>query len=645
MKRAVQFVGTLLVIIGLVCWPIRFGALAAGIAEHSLFSGYAILDGPLSLELSVNPPITTPGGTVSVQLLASNKLSTPAGPQITLNLPNSLSFDDVQLPAGTNHNYQTNDLTWLPLLNGGGQEQLNLTFKVTVADLTQPEQIISATLTRDGQSQTISLPVWIGLPAQANLTAEPAVAAIGQPVQLWANPAGTGPFTQNWDFGDGRRITTPNPQVAYGTAGTYQVTLQLANPLGVTTASKTITVVPQPAANFRTDDAKPVPLQAVQFINLSGGQPPLTYAWDFGDGTSSNEVNPIHQFPASGYFPVRLTVTSPAGTTETVQTLVVGNSPSADFMMEAATVTGRATTMQAFHDGTVTEMQWNMGDGKQYSGEEVTHVYHQMGTFNVTMTARNEYGEIVVSKLIQVGAGILETYLPLIFLPVGGTGFATPAGQVTQPAQPTQVAQATLPVIPALTPPQPPPADQIAANPGGAGPTSDNLPDTVQPQIDTRPPETLTITPLPPQAPLSPQATPAESLLWWVNEARRLYGLPMLTYSYELSIAAQIHAEDMLGVPGTLHIGSDGSRPADRQARYGFTGYYAGEAVAWGWGSPIPVVEFWVNSPPHRVLILNPNTTHLGVGYAANANAENIWYWAAEFGLKLEEPVQPPSPQ
>jgi len=45
------------------------------------------------------------------------------------------------------------------------------------------------------------------------------------------------------------------------------------------------------------------------------------------------------------------------------------------------------------------------------------------------------------------------------------------------------------------------------------------------------------------------------------------------------------------------------------------------------------------------VIILNPNATHLGVGYAANANAPNIWYWSAEFGLSLETATLLPTPQ
>jgi PKD repeat protein len=46
-----------------------------------------------------------------------------------------------------------------------------------------------------------------------------------------------------------------------------------------------------------------------------------TYFWDFGDGTYSNESNPIHVYSSSGTYLVRLTVTNTAGVTTTLRTV------------------------------------------------------------------------------------------------------------------------------------------------------------------------------------------------------------------------------------------------------------------------------------------------------------------------------------
>lgn len=52
----------------------------------------------------------------------------------------------------------------------------------------------------------------------------------------------------------------------------------------------------------------------VFFTNTSeGGEGDLTYSWNFGDNTSSNEANPEHTYAAAGQYTVRLTVTDENG--------------------------------------------------------------------------------------------------------------------------------------------------------------------------------------------------------------------------------------------------------------------------------------------------------------------------------------------
>ncbi|GAB1815883.1 CAP domain-containing protein [Mycobacterium sp. MUNTM1] len=72
--------------------------------------------------------------------------------------------------------------------------------------------------------------------------------------------------------------------------------------------------------------------------------------------------------------------------------------------------------------------------------------------------------------------------------------------------------------------------------------------------------------------------------------------------------AAQRHADDMLrnGVSG--HIGSDGSSPQARITAAGYRSRYSGEVVFWGTGSaatPQEALDMWMQSPPHRDIILN----------------------------------------
>ena len=91
-----------------------------------------------------------------------------------------------------------------------------------------------------------------------------------------------------------------------------------------------------------------------------------------------------------------------------------------------------------------------------------------------------------------------------------------------------------------------------------------------------------------------------------------------------LTVAAQRHADDMLknGVDG--HIGSDGSSPQVRITDAGYirTGY-TGEIVYWGTGSlatPSAALDAWMESPPHRAILVNCAFTAGGFAVASDGH-------------------------
>ena len=106
-----------------------------------------------------------------------------------------------------------------------------------------------------------------------------------------------------------------------------------------------------------------------------------------------------------------------------------------------------------------------------------------------------------------------------------------------------------------------------------------------------------------------------------LREACGLIGDPRLTE------AAQRHANDMLtnGVNG--HIGSDGSSPQARITDAGYRTRYSGEVVFWGTGSaanPSEALDMWMQSPPHRAIILNCAYTAAGFATAWDANKMTV---------------------
>lgn len=117
----------------------------------------------------------------------------------------------------------------------------------------------------------------------------------------------------SWDFGDGATGSGPAPIHTYATGGFYTWVLT-ATQNGM---SCTMTGLVRVCSLACTAQAAPtsgvVPL-AVTFQANASPLPSCTaspaYHWDFGDGTSSSEQNPVHTYNVSGTMHWTMTVTS-----------------------------------------------------------------------------------------------------------------------------------------------------------------------------------------------------------------------------------------------------------------------------------------------------------------------------------------------
>ncbi len=112
------------------------------------------------------------------------------------------------------------------------------------------------------------------------------------------------------------------------------------------------------------------------------------------------------------------------------------------------------------------------------------------------------------------------------------------------------------------------------------------------------------------------------ALLQGLNAVRP--GCPPIGADPRLSAAAQRHANDMLATGVGGHAGSDGSSPRARITAAGYTAPGStGEIVFWGTGAaanPAAALDWWMNSPPHRNLIVDCGFTAAGVATARNGN-------------------------
>jgi PKD repeat protein len=132
-----------------------------------------------------------------------------------------------------------------------------------------------------------------------------------------------------WDFGDGTTSTEENPHHIFPWAGDFVVSLTASKEGSSDTASQIILVgeVIDLVADFEFLNSE-INLSA-QFLNTSSGDP-TSFSWDFGDGSGSNEENPVHLFPAAGDYAVTLTVRRDGLTDEVSKFVTVGIPPPPD---------------------------------------------------------------------------------------------------------------------------------------------------------------------------------------------------------------------------------------------------------------------------------------------------------------------------
>ena len=207
-----------------------------------------------------------------------------------------------------------------------------------------------------------------------------------------------------WTFGDGGTSTDQSPTHIYTESGTYTVTLNASNAYGSDTLTQTdmITVSTAPSASFSANTTSgDIPL-AVKFTDTSTGD--ITgWQWNFGDDNISTDQHPEHTYTAAGLYTVTLTVSNAYSESTSVReryiTAISPDPPVASFTTNVTT--GNAPLTVKFTDSSInapTGWEWDFGDGGNSTAQHPEHTYASPGTYSVSLTASNAYGEGTVTQ-------------------------------------------------------------------------------------------------------------------------------------------------------------------------------------------------------------------------------------------------------
>jgi PKD repeat protein len=150
----------------------------------------------------------------------------------------------------------------------------------------------------------------------------------------------------------------------------------------------------------------------VNFVDQSTGSP-TSWFWNFGDGATSTEKNPAHQYMTLGTFTVALTVSNENGQDTATKTNMIETTlaPVAEFKADAQI--GKAPFIVQFTDlskGNPTSWNWEFGDGTSSSEQNPRHVYPNEGAYDVRLTVANQYGSDTIFK---TGAPVQVTTAPV----------------------------------------------------------------------------------------------------------------------------------------------------------------------------------------------------------------------------------------
>jgi PKD repeat protein len=206
-------------------------------------------------------------------------------------------------------------------------------------------------------------------------------------------------LTFEWDFGNPLVTTdvstTENPNYTYSNDANYTVTLVVKSSyLCEDATTKSISVYPLPVANFSIANA--CFGQITAFSNSSSVPPPygLTYVWDFDDGTSSTEFEPLNTFSSTGSYDVSLSVTSNTGCVdELTQAIDIYETPITSFATSNAC---EDTNLSIINSSSITSGSltylWDFGDATSSTATTPVKSFIAGGSYSISLTAISDQG-------------------------------------------------------------------------------------------------------------------------------------------------------------------------------------------------------------------------------------------------------------
>jgi PKD repeat protein len=240
-----------------------------------------------------------------------------------------------------------------------------------------------------------------------------------------------------WTFGDGSSSTAINPVHTYNAPGTYTVCLRVKKltPPGAPPCVKEIckTVIITPPCNIVpnfTWAATPTNPLRIEFTNTSTNMAATdSIKWTFGDGSSSNQMNPAHIYTAPGTYTVCLKIiryysnTTTPCIREICKSIVVIQPCNLQVYFSSQPDPNHPLRIKFTNLSSpvsVTDsVRWTFGDGNSVSGimgdpnvANPTHNYANAGTYTVCLRIKRNGTPTTPVQCVREYCKTITVYQP-----------------------------------------------------------------------------------------------------------------------------------------------------------------------------------------------------------------------------------------
>ena len=225
----------------------------------------------------------------------------------------------------------------------------------------------------------------------ANFLATPSVQSYPSTIVNIVNNT-VGAWSYSWNFGNGTNYVGQHPApIDYVNIGDYTISLIISNAYCSDTTEHLVQILPPPPISDFSGGQNGCAPVTVSFTNSS--EYGATYLWDFGDGNTSVQENPVYTYFFPGSYTVSLTVTGASGVdTKTLDNLIeVYPNAIANFEYQPVSVTTTGDRTFFYNQSANANIYlWDFGDGNTSTDVNPVYQYTSIGSFPITLIANND---------------------------------------------------------------------------------------------------------------------------------------------------------------------------------------------------------------------------------------------------------------